>query len=86
MSRHHASMKRSAWARIRRNILDRDCWRCKACGKAGFLEVHHVKALDDGGTNEAGNLLTLCRGCHIHEHRHHDPERDAWAAAIAELR
>ena len=85
MSRHHTSMNRSAWARIRRNILDRDGYRCRKCGKSGVLEVHHVKALDDGGTNELGNLLTLCRGCHIHEHRHRDPERDAWQSVVDKL-
>jgi 5-methylcytosine-specific restriction endonuclease McrA len=28
------------------------------------LEVHHVVALVDGGTNELSNLRVLCTDCH----------------------
>ena len=54
------------WERLRRYVLDRDGWRCRECGKAGLLEVHHVQPIRDGGAAwDADNLRTLCRGCHI---------------------
>ncbi len=49
--------------------LDRDRWRCQKCGKAGILEVHHIKPLEDGGKPyDLSNTLTLCRGDHIRIH------------------
>ena len=27
-------------------------------------EVHHIKALADGGTHEETNLMALCKSCH----------------------
>ena len=85
MSRHHAGMKRSAWARLRRSVLERDGYRCRSCGKAGILEVHHVQDLQHGGTNDLDNLETLCRGCHIARHRKHPPPCRKWKAAVDEL-
>ena len=40
---------RRQWARVRLAVLDRDSWRCQKCGKAGRLEVDHIKPLEDGG-------------------------------------
>jgi 5-methylcytosine-specific restriction protein A len=41
---------------------------CEMCSAEGRLtpaeEVHHIKALKNGGTNEAGNLMSLCKPCH----------------------
>ena len=73
------------WRKLRLEVLDRDRWRCQACGKAGMLEVDHIQPLEDGGSDEPDNLQVLCRGCHIDKHRRVDPIRDTWAAAIAEL-
>ena len=86
MSRNHRpAVWRRRWSRVRRRALDRDGWRCRKCGKAGILEVHHVKPLDDGGDDSLDNLVTLCRGCHIDHHRRTDPDGAAWRAALDEL-
>jgi len=85
MSRHHASWRDWRGNPNRRAALDRDGWRCRKCGKAGQLEVHHEKALADGGSHDLGNLTTLCRGCHIALHRPVRPFRDAWRDLIGEL-
>lgn len=54
------------WQRIRRVALDRDGWRCTQCGRPGRLEVHHKRALADGGPAfDLANLATLCRPCHF---------------------
>jgi 5-methylcytosine-specific restriction endonuclease McrA len=51
---------------VRREVLARDRHRCRApgCGRTRFLEVHHVTPRSQGGSNEPGNLITLCAACH----------------------
>ena len=61
--------KVSNWSVLRLEALERDGYRCGDCGKSGRLEVHHLQALKDGGSNELANLLTLCVGCHIRAHK-----------------
>lgn len=57
---------RPEWRRVRRVILDRDGYRCRACGKAGILEVDHRIPLRAGGAPyDPDNLQALCRGCHF---------------------
>ena len=77
------SINRRRWAAVRRATLDRDGWRCQRCGRPGVLEVHHVRALEDGGAPyDPENLETICKCCHIALHER-DPERArrrAWAA------
>ncbi len=45
---------------------------CERCAKAGRYvkvdEVHHIVPLRDGGSNEPGNLMSLCRKCHARLH------------------
>ena len=84
LSRHHRRITTAAWESLRRQTLDRDGWRCQGCGKAGALEVHHVKPLAEGGVNALGNLTTLCRDCHLKTHRALKPI-DAWDIAVQEL-
>ena len=38
-------------------------------GSGGRLEVHHLRSVERGGTDELANLLVLCRSCHIDGHR-----------------
>jgi hypothetical protein len=58
---------------VRQAVLARDGYRCRApgCGRARFLEVHHLKPKAQGGKNDPGNLVTLCSACHrlLHERR-----------------
>ena len=89
MSRHHryaGQAKGAAWDAARAAVMDRDRHRCTDCAKAGRLEVHHVRPISWGGTNDAENLKTLCRQCHLAAH---GPRRTsattAWADCVAEL-
>ncbi len=52
--------------RVRREVLARDKHRCQApgCGRTRFLEVHHIVSRQQGGSNKAENLTTLCAACH----------------------
>jgi 5-methylcytosine-specific restriction protein A len=63
----------------RAQILARDkytCQHCLACdppsnGKPDYswLQVHHIKPLSHGGTNDMDNLILLCHYCHTQEHK-----------------
>ena len=82
---------RKRWAVIRRRVFDRDGWRCRNCGRSGRLECDHIRPVKWGGAvYDMANLQTLCRECHIAktraENRQNWPERDAWAALVAERR
>lgn len=53
------------WRRLRQKILERDNYTCVHCGKITVdLEVDHVVNLAAGGTDDWGNLQSLCVPCH----------------------
>lgn len=52
--------------RLRFEVLKRDGFRCRYCGANAMttpLEIDHVIAVANGGTNHADNLVTACWGC-----------------------
>lgn len=54
--------------RQRFEILKRDGYRCRYCGRSGRdvqLEVDHLIAVADGGTDEDDNLVTACGDCNL---------------------
>lgn len=78
--------KSPLWRRVRVQILERDGYTCKTCGKhGGRLECHHRRPIEDGGDwFDPDNLETICRTCHIQEakdrnrrSRKIDPRRNA---------
>ena len=80
--KRRANVRSPRWNRLRRIALDRADWRCEGCGVAagsGGLEVHHVKPLQFGGSNELSNLRVLCVPCHLREHKRlSNPDRLEW--------
>lgn len=53
-------------------VLDRDSYKCQHCKgktKDKKLEVHHIIFRRDGGSDEAENLITLCKTCHDELHK-----------------
>lgn len=58
--------------KLRYQILDRDNNRCRSCGatpgNGRRLQVHHELPVSYGGTNDPGNLETLCDVCHAGKH------------------
>lgn len=50
---------------IKRNVKERDGWKCLCCGATDKrnLEVDHIVAVHHGGKNELANLQTLCKRC-----------------------
>jgi 5-methylcytosine-specific restriction protein A len=53
------------WRRLRENILARDGYRCQLCGAPA---VDHVVRVIDGGSDDPGNLRSLCSDCHGQGH------------------
>lgn len=53
---------------IRREVLERDAWRCQFCGTMQNLEVHHQLFRSHGGPDSEDNLITACAGCHARIH------------------
>jgi HNH endonuclease len=47
--------------KLRRQIYDRDGWKCRKCGSAKNLRIDHVLPHSRGGITELSNLQTLCR-------------------------
>lgn len=93
MSWHHRRLDPRRWRRVRRLVLDRDGWRCRACGKASGLQVDHVVPIDKGGAEfDPANLQSLCggrNGCHARKtagenRRQLTADETAWRRLVAE--
>jgi 5-methylcytosine-specific restriction endonuclease McrA len=58
------------WQALRLKVLARDHYQCQhedgTC--AGVLQIHHIRWLSAGGTNDMSNLVTLCRRHHGRQH------------------
>ncbi|MCC6321628.1 MAG: HNH endonuclease [Phycisphaerales bacterium] len=56
---------------VRWRVIERDGYRCVACGRSPATErgvelhVDHVRAVARGGGNEIANLRTLCSACNM---------------------
>jgi 5-methylcytosine-specific restriction endonuclease McrA len=57
-------LDRDNYSALRRQILERDNWRCQVCGSMSNLEVHHIRFRSHSGPDLEQNLLTLCASCH----------------------
>ncbi len=51
------------WRAIRAAQLAAFPW-CQECGLVPATDVHHVIPRSAGGTDEPGNLMSLCGPCH----------------------
>jgi predicted restriction endonuclease len=56
------------WLGVRRQVLARDGWACRACGVKRLVEVHHLKPRSLGRSDTLENLVTLCRIHHADRH------------------
>jgi 5-methylcytosine-specific restriction endonuclease McrA len=59
-------VKRSVSETKKKYVAARQNWTCAECGTmlTAWFEVDHVKRLEHGGSNDATNLVALCRECH----------------------
>ena len=60
-------IRKAVSEKTRYEVLTRDNFRCKACGRDAAdgvkLNVDHATPVDWGGTNDISNLVTLCDEC-----------------------
>ena len=66
----------SVWRKIRDRHLAREplCEMCRVHGRfVAATLVHHIKPLDDGGTHDESNLMSLCISCHEKIHQRKKP-------------
>ena len=61
-------LDRTLYEQLRTQILQRDGWRCQACGAMCNLEVHHQEFRSHSGDDSEQNLITLCSTCHATVH------------------
>jgi 5-methylcytosine-specific restriction protein A len=70
------------------HILRRDNYSCKECGDFhglinehgirlpttdGEIEIHHIRQVQYGGDDSPGNLVALCKKCHLKIHKKNKP-------------
>jgi len=59
--------RRAVSPRTRHQVFERDNFRCRDCGASAAtgatLELDHTIPVSKGGSNEIGNLRTLCSDC-----------------------
>ena len=70
-SNHETEDEEGLPASVRNAVLDRDGWACKfpACTMRKMLDVHHIEYRSHLGSDEMGNLISLCRIHHGLIHR-----------------
>jgi 5-methylcytosine-specific restriction endonuclease McrA len=63
-------------ADVRRAVLERDGWKCLACGATDALELDHITPKSAGGQPTVDNLQTLCRDCNRLKGTSNEPDDD----------
>ncbi len=56
------------YERLRKQVLQRDGWRCQRCGGLTDLQVHHINPRGRLGQDTEENLISLCASCHEFVH------------------
>lgn len=79
----------AAWKDARSEAREKAGHSCEACGHEAVegetddLQVHHIRAIQDGGTNDLDNLVVLCTSCHWQVHRHGPSEDGTYPVSLA---
>ena len=60
-------IKSKVWKKKRNERLSFDGYRCRQCGSAQNLRVHHI-TYERLGHEEMDDLITLCKDCHAKVH------------------
>ena len=62
---------------VKKFVFERNNYQCQSCNKidltAKNLQVDHIIALAQGGTNDMSNLQTLCAKCNREKSAKLDP-------------
>ena len=68
-------LKKTAWKRKRKLIIDRDGGKCTVCQSTNKLVVHHTYYYQERikpWLYPDDCLITLCEECHNDWHKHHE--------------
>jgi len=59
--------RKKAWISnsLRKQVFERDSYRCQHCGGWHNLSIDHIYPESKGGRTEIGNLQTLCMPCNM---------------------
>lgn len=57
-------LHRLFWDMRKRQVFERDMWRCTRCCSVLQLQCDHIVNRSSGGTHDMENLQTLCAQCH----------------------
>lgn len=72
------------WQKLRLQVMDRDEWRCVACGDSKTtLHVHHKRYCGHIWESSAEDLQTLCNSCHMELGQH--PKAGVWYELICQI-
>lgn len=52
----------------RKEVYQRDGYRCALCDRSDGLQIHHCIPKGQGGSDRIDNLITLCPYCHSLAH------------------
>ena len=93
MSKNHVKLDQKRWEYVRKQVFERDGYKCRSCGKHGWLECDHVVPLKNGGDPwNMDNLQTLDKHCHVKKTREENspflrnPVTKRWRVLVSELR
>ena len=67
----------------RKRIIKLRGHNCERCGYPGYIELHHILEVNNGGKNHDDNLVMLCEKCHAVAHgykkkKYLDTNRPDW--------
>ena len=69
----------NVWSKVRDRYIKAHPL-CEICFENGVISpteiVHHIRPLDEGGTHDANNLMSVCRQCHAKIHGKRGDYRD----------
>jgi hypothetical protein len=72
------------WQKLRLKAMDRDEWKCVACGDSkSTLHVHHKKYCGNIWDSPLQDLQTLCNACHAGLGQH--PKAGVWYEVISHI-
>lgn len=54
--------------KLRRQVYERDGFRCALCDSTDVIQIHHIKPRGRGGAHHPMNMITLCWRCHSAAH------------------
>lgn len=62
-------MTRTAFTTAERKaVRERTKGKCAKCLVGAIDQIHHIRAVMDGGTNDLDNLVGICGACHSEWH------------------